>query len=38
MSWNANWSLARNTNVAEMLSSPWMVNRDELPKGLAGNP
>jgi len=38
MSWNANWSLARNTNVAEMLSSPWIVNRDDLPKGLAGNP
>ena len=38
MSWNANWSLARNTNVTELLSSPWIVNRDDLPKGLAGNP
>lgn len=38
MSWNAKWSLARNTNVAEMLNSPWMVNRRDLPKGLAGNP
>jgi mannan endo-1,4-beta-mannosidase len=37
MSWNANWSLARNTNVAEMLGSPWIVNRNDLPKGLAGN-
>ena len=37
MSWNANWSLARNTNVAELLGSPWIVNRDDLPKGLAGN-
>jgi len=37
MSWNANWSLARNTNVTELLSSPWIINRDDLPKGLAGN-
>jgi hypothetical protein len=37
MSWNAKWSLARNTNVTEMLNNPWLVNRSDLPKGLAGN-
>jgi mannan endo-1,4-beta-mannosidase len=38
MSWNAKWSLASNTNVTEFLSSPWVVNREDLPKGLAGTP
>ncbi|HUA38560.1 MAG TPA: glycosyl hydrolase [Candidatus Sulfopaludibacter sp.] len=37
MSWNAKWSLAQNSNVTEMLGSPWVVNRDDLPKGLAGS-
>jgi mannan endo-1,4-beta-mannosidase len=32
MCWNAKWSLASNTNVTEMLSSPLIVNRDDLPK------
>jgi len=36
MSWNGNWSLGRNTNVTEFLSNPWIVNREDLPKGLAG--
>jgi mannan endo-1,4-beta-mannosidase len=36
MSWNAKWSLASNTNVAEVLNSPYVVNRGQLPKGLAG--
>jgi mannan endo-1,4-beta-mannosidase len=36
MCWNGNWSLGRNTNVTEMLNSPWIVNRGDLPKGLAG--
>jgi mannan endo-1,4-beta-mannosidase len=36
MSWNAKWSLARNTNVTEMLNDPWIVNREDLPKNLAG--
>ena len=36
MSWNAKWSLAANSNVAEMLNRPIMVNRGDLPKGLAG--
>jgi len=36
MSWNAKWSLASNTNVAEFLSSPSIVNREDLPKGIAG--
>jgi mannan endo-1,4-beta-mannosidase len=38
MCWNGKWSLARNTDVAEMLSHPWIVNREDLPKGLAGKP
>jgi mannan endo-1,4-beta-mannosidase len=37
MSWNAKWSLASNTNVTETLNDPWMVNREDLPKNLAGN-
>ena len=36
MSWNAKWSLASNTNVTEMLNDPWIVNREDLPKNLAG--
>jgi mannan endo-1,4-beta-mannosidase len=36
MSWNAKWGLGSNTNVTEMLGSPLIVNRDDLPKGLAG--
>jgi len=36
MSWNENWSLARNTNVTELLAHPWFVNREDLPEGLAG--
>jgi mannan endo-1,4-beta-mannosidase len=38
MSWNDKWSLARNTNTAELLNHPWIVNREDLPKGLAGKP
>ncbi len=38
MSWNARWSLARNTNTTELLNHPWIVNREDLPKGIAGNP
>jgi mannan endo-1,4-beta-mannosidase len=37
MSWNDKWSLASNTNVTEMLSDPKIVNREDVPKGLAGN-
>jgi mannan endo-1,4-beta-mannosidase len=36
MSWNARWSLASNTNVTEMLSHPWVVNREDLPPGITG--
>jgi mannan endo-1,4-beta-mannosidase len=36
MSWNARWSLARNTNTTELLNHPWIINREDLPKGLAG--
>ncbi len=37
MSWNAKWSLASNTNVTEMLNDSWIVNREDLPKNLAGS-
>jgi mannan endo-1,4-beta-mannosidase len=37
MSWNDKWSLASNTNVTEMLNDPWIVNREDVPKGLAGS-
>lgn len=36
MSWNAKWSLSRNTHAPELLAHPWMVNRGDLPKGLVG--
>jgi mannan endo-1,4-beta-mannosidase len=38
MSWGGKWSLARNNNVQEFLSNPRVINRDDLPKGLAGKP
>jgi mannan endo-1,4-beta-mannosidase len=38
MSWNANWSLARNNYTTELLNHPWIVNREDLPRGLAGGP
>jgi mannan endo-1,4-beta-mannosidase len=38
MSWNAKWSLASNQHVSELLEHPWIVNRDDLPAGLAGKP
>lgn len=37
MSWNAKWSLGSNTNVTEMLNDRWIVNREDLPKNLAGS-
>jgi len=36
MSWNAKWSLARNTHAKELLEHPWIANREDLPKGLTG--
>jgi mannan endo-1,4-beta-mannosidase len=36
MSWGDKWSLARNHHVMELLDDPWIVNRDDLPKGLIG--
>lgn len=38
MSWNANWSLARNNYTKELLDHRWMINREDLPKELAGRP
>ena len=38
MSWNGRWSLSRNTHAQELLAHPWLVNRDDLPKDLAGGP
>jgi mannan endo-1,4-beta-mannosidase len=37
MSWNAKWSLAENQHVRELLEHSWMVNREDLPRGLAGD-
>jgi hypothetical protein len=34
MSWNSKWSLASNNHTRELLDHPWIVNREELPKGL----
>lgn len=34
MSWNGKWSLARNTYEKELLEHPWMINLEDLPKGL----
>ncbi len=36
MSWDGKWSLARNNNVKQMLADSWIVNRGDLPAGLAG--
>ncbi|MBU6399603.1 MAG: hypothetical protein KGS61_04745 [Verrucomicrobia bacterium] len=36
MCWDWKWSLAANTHTQEMLRHPWLVNRAELPPGLAG--
>ncbi len=36
MSWNQKWGMASNSNVTELLNDPWIVNREDLPKGLAG--
>jgi mannan endo-1,4-beta-mannosidase len=37
MSWGGKWSLASNTNVEKVLADAWIVNRSELPAGLAGS-
>lgn len=34
MSWNSKWSLAQNNNTEELLDHPWIVNREDLPRGL----
>jgi mannan endo-1,4-beta-mannosidase len=34
MSWNAKWSLATNQFTRELLESPAIVNREDLPKAL----
>ena len=34
MAWNGKWSLAHNTHVTELLDHPWIVNREDLPRGL----
>lgn len=35
LSWDANWGLGRNRETRALLSHPWLVNRDDLPKSLA---
>ena len=34
MSWNAKWSLATNQFTRELLESPYVINREDLPKNL----
>jgi mannan endo-1,4-beta-mannosidase len=34
MSWNGKWSLASNRHTKELLDSPALVNREDLPAGL----
>jgi mannan endo-1,4-beta-mannosidase len=36
MSWNDKWSPPRNHQAKELYLHPWMVNREDLPPGLAG--
>jgi mannan endo-1,4-beta-mannosidase len=36
MSWNAKWSPASNLYAPELFNHPWLVNREDLPPGLAG--
>ena len=38
MSWNARWSLATNQFTRELLESPLILNREDLPKGLVPSP
>lgn len=35
-SWNEKWSLASNHHTKELLDDPWVVNAEDLPKGLVG--
>ena len=37
MSWNAKWSPASNLHAPELFNHPWLVNREDLSPGLAGN-
>ncbi len=32
MAWNANWGLATNNHVGDLLHHPWVLNRADLPK------
>jgi mannan endo-1,4-beta-mannosidase len=34
--WNAKWSLASNRYTRELLNDPAVLNREDLPPGLAG--
>lgn len=36
MSWDGKWSLARNSNVKELLTDPWILNREDLAAGMTG--
>ena len=37
MSWNAKWSPAHNQEAKAFYDHPWMVNREDLASGLAGD-
>jgi mannan endo-1,4-beta-mannosidase len=32
--WNDKWGLGRNQHTRELLDHPWIVNREDLPRGL----
>jgi mannan endo-1,4-beta-mannosidase len=34
-SWDGKWGLGRNVNTKELLSHPWIVNRDDIPAEFA---
>jgi mannan endo-1,4-beta-mannosidase len=36
-SWNEKWSLASNIHTKELLEDPWIVNLEDLPKGMTGS-
>jgi mannan endo-1,4-beta-mannosidase len=35
MAWNGKWALSRNRNAKALLDNPEVINREDLPKGLA---
>ena len=38
LAWNDKWALSRNRNAKALLDNPEVINREDLPKGLAATP